>query len=83
MFTRVCMAVALLIALPLWSQATKSESEPDAITVDQASYQPALVDKPEIDEIATPYEIPMLIPTSLKFEPRFSRSDIAELRARR
>jgi hypothetical protein len=69
MYTRVCMAVALLIALPLWSQATKSESEPDAIPVDPASYQPASVDKPEIDEIATPYEIPMVIPTSLKFEP--------------
>jgi len=67
MFTRVCMAVALLIALPLWSQANKNESEPEANTVDQASYQPALVDKPQIDEIATPFEIPMLIPTSLKF----------------
>jgi hypothetical protein len=67
MFARVCMAVALLIALPLWSQANKNESEPEANTVDQASYQPALVDKPQIDEIATPFEIPMLIPTSLKF----------------
>ena len=54
----------------------KRESEPDAITVDPASYQPALVDKPEIDEIATPYEIPMVIPTPLKFAEPFRSDDL-------
>ena len=71
MFTRVCLTLALLSAVPGWSQATKNVTEGNTDTAHEPSADelPVAAKPRLVKKIAMPYEIPMLLPAPLIFTP--------------
>jgi hypothetical protein len=77
MFTRVCLIVALLSALPAWAQANKSGTGADANNADRL---PITEQSEVVDETMAFSHAPMLIPPWLNFEP-YPQAVLSETRS--